>query len=94
MKEAVIKKAIAMRSKAHAPFSNYRVGAAVETESGEIIDAIKEGFISESDIVADLKELVCDDKIGRRNTTDITLFKSVGTALEDLAAATLILQNA
>ena len=64
------------------------------TESGEIIDAIKEGFISESDIVADLKELVCDDKIGRRNTTDITLFKSVGTALEDLAAATLILQNA
>jgi len=63
-------------------------------ESGEIIDAIKEGFISESDIVADLKELVCDDKIGRRNTTDITLFKSVGTALEDLAAATLILQNA
>ena len=54
----------------------------------------EEGFISESDIVADLKELVCDDKIGRRNTTDITLFKSVGTALEDLAAATLILQNA
>jgi len=64
------------------------------TESGEIIDAIKEGFISESDIVADLKELICDEKIGRRNTTDITLFKSVGTALEDLAAATLILQNA
>ena len=64
------------------------------TESGEIIDAIKEGFISESDIVADLKELVCDGKIGRRNAADITLFKSVGTALEDLAAATLILQNA
>ena len=37
MKEAVIKKAIAMRSRAHAPFSNYRVGVAVETQSGEII---------------------------------------------------------
>ena len=37
MKEAVIKKAIAMRSRSHAPFSNYSVGAAVETESGKII---------------------------------------------------------
>ena len=37
MKEAVIKKAIAMRSRALVPFSNYRVGAAVETQSGEII---------------------------------------------------------
>ena len=37
MKEAVIKKAIAMRSRSLAPFSNYSVGAAVETESGKII---------------------------------------------------------
>ena len=37
MKEAVIKKAIAMRSRSLAPFSNYSVDAAVETESGKII---------------------------------------------------------
>jgi len=37
MKELIIKKAINMRSRAHAPFSNYSVGAAVETKTGEII---------------------------------------------------------
>ena len=37
MKELIIKKAIKMRSRAYAPFSNYSVGAAVETKTGEII---------------------------------------------------------
>lgn len=37
MKDSVIKKAIAMRMRAVAPYSNYTVGAAVLTESGEII---------------------------------------------------------
>ena len=37
MKDSVIKEAIAMRKRAVAPYSNYTVGAAVLTESGEII---------------------------------------------------------
>ena len=37
MNEKLIKTAIDMRNKSHSPYSNYRVGAAVETESGEII---------------------------------------------------------
>ena len=37
MKELIIKKAFAMRTRAIAPFSKYRVGAAIETESGKII---------------------------------------------------------
>jgi len=37
MKDSVIKEAIAMRTRAVAPYSNYTVGAAVVTESGEII---------------------------------------------------------
>ena len=37
MKDSVIKEAIAMRMRAVAPYSNYTVGAAVLTESGEII---------------------------------------------------------
>ena len=37
MNKKLIKKAIYMRSKSHSPYSNYRVGAAVETESGKII---------------------------------------------------------
>jgi cytidine deaminase len=37
LNKKLIKKAIEMRSRAFAPYSNYRVGAAVETETGEII---------------------------------------------------------
>ena len=37
MNKKLIKTAIEMRKKSHSPYSNYRVGAAVETESGKII---------------------------------------------------------
>ena len=37
MNQLLIKKAINMRENAHAPYSNYKVGAAVETKTGEII---------------------------------------------------------
>tara|TARA_B100000519_G_scaffold172692_1_gene159620 strand:+ start:426 stop:809 length:384 start_codon:yes stop_codon:yes gene_type:complete len=37
MNKKLIKTAIDMRKKSHSPYSNYRVGAAVETESGKII---------------------------------------------------------
>ena len=37
MNQKLIEIAINMRGKSHSPFSNYRVGAAVETWSGEII---------------------------------------------------------
>ena len=37
MNKKLIKTAIDMRRKSHSPYSNYRVGAAVETESGKII---------------------------------------------------------
>ena len=37
MNQKLIETAINMREKSHSPFSNYRVGAAVETESGKII---------------------------------------------------------
>jgi cytidine deaminase len=37
MKQKLVQTAINMMDHAHAPYSNYRVGAAIETESGEII---------------------------------------------------------
>ncbi|MBT3502523.1 MAG: cytidine deaminase [Candidatus Marinimicrobia bacterium] len=37
MNQTLINKAMEMRNNAHAPYSNYLVGAAVETESGEIL---------------------------------------------------------
>ncbi|MEL0614246.1 ornithine cyclodeaminase family protein [Marinomonas arenicola] len=58
-----------------------------KNEAGDIINAINENFISFSDIKADLFELTRGEKIGRANDAEITVFKSVGASLEDLAAA-------
>ena len=57
-------------------------------ESGDIFVPLKKGLISEKDIKADLFELCSDKKQGRQNDQEITYFKSVGHASEDLAAAT------
>lgn len=64
-----------------------RAGALAE--AGEIVQAINTGLIQESDIVGDLFDMTCGACEGRRSPESITLFKSVGTALEDLAAAEL-----
>lgn len=62
------------------------------SESGELINALKEGRIKKKHILSDLRELVLEEKNIRKDSNDITLFKSVGTALEDLAAAELVIK--
>ena len=62
------------------------------SESGELINALKEGRIKKKHILSDLRELVLEEKDIRTDSNDITLFKSVGTALEDLAAAELVVE--
>jgi len=62
-------------------------------EAGDILLAIDEGLIDRQHVQAELSELVLGDKTLRRTAADITLFKSVGTALEDLAAAELVVAN-
>ena len=57
-------------------------------ESGDIFIPLQNGTLKESDIKADLFLLSSEAKLGRINANEITLFKSVGHALEDLAAAT------
>lgn len=57
-------------------------------ESGDIVQPLQTGILKEEDIKADLFELCANEKTGRLSDTEITLFKSVGHALEDLAAAT------
>lgn len=56
-------------------------------EAGDVIIPIREGAISESHIKADLGEVVRGDKDGRKNDKEITVFKSVGLALEDAVVA-------
>lgn len=56
-------------------------------ESGDIVIPLNTGLISKEDIKADLFELCCGVKKGRSSAHEITFFKSVGHALEDLVAA-------
>jgi ornithine cyclodeaminase/alanine dehydrogenase-like protein (mu-crystallin family) len=59
--------------------------AALE-EAGDLLLPIERGVISPSDVVADLRELV-NGKPVRTQPEDITVFKSVGVAFEDLVIA-------
>jgi len=72
-------------------FVDTRAGALAE--AGEILQALQAGAIAESDIKAELRELCLSRVPGREAADSITLFKSVGTALEDLAAAELAVRN-
>ena len=59
-------------------------------EAGDLLQARDEGQFDFKDVQGDLFEL-CRAKVhGRKTEAEITLFKSCGTALEDLAAATLV----
>ena len=60
-------------------------------EAGDILIPLKAGAIDETHVRGDLFELAREEKRGRGSRDEITLFKSVGMALEDLAAAELAL---
>jgi alanine dehydrogenase len=62
-------------------------------EAGDIVQPLRDGVLSEDDIAGDLFELTRGARGGRRYHDQITVFKSVGTALEDLAAAQLALER-
>jgi len=68
-------------------FVDTREGAL--SEAGDLIQPLRNGVIQEDDILADLADLVTNKHSGRSSVQQITLFKSVGTALEDLATAQL-----
>jgi ornithine cyclodeaminase len=56
-------------------------------EAGDILRPIEEGAITGDHIAGELGDLLLDRVPGRRTPEEITLFKSVGLAVEDLAAA-------
>jgi ornithine cyclodeaminase len=63
-------------------------------EAADIVEPLERGVIARADVLGELAGLVCGDAPGRTSPAEITLFKSVGTAVEDLAAARLLLDNA
>jgi ornithine cyclodeaminase len=58
-------------------------------EAGDLVDPLTRGVIKEADVRGDLFDLCRGRSAGRETGEEITLFKSVGTAIEDLAAAVL-----
>lgn len=60
-------------------------------EAGDLLIPISEGVISRQNIAADLHELLGKNTVVRTSANDITLFKSVGCALEDLATFELLI---
>jgi len=72
-------------------FVDTREGAG--KEAGDIVQPIRAGVLSPEAVAGDLFELARGTAAGRRSDDEITLFKSVGTALEDLAAAILALRR-
>lgn len=60
------------------------------TEGGDVAVGLRDGAIRRDQVVADLRALCSGTAPGRESAGEITLFKSIGAALEDLAAAILV----
>lgn len=73
-------------------FVDYR-GSTVH-EAGEYLRALREGAVTPDHIIAEIGEVASGSKAGRRSPLDVTLYKSLGIAPQDLAAAHLVLEKA
>lgn len=58
-------------------------------KAGDILEAIKAGAFQPEQVAATLEDLCRGQHAGRRDAEEITVYKAVGTALEDIAAASL-----
>ncbi len=62
-------------------------------EAGDLVDPIRRNIITEGHIQGDLFDLARGRVRGRQQPEEVTLFKSVGTALEDLVAAEMVVEQ-
>ncbi len=73
-------------------FADTREGALAE--AGDVLIPLAEGAIEKTHLLGDLGDLVAGRVHGRQGAEEITIFKSVGSALEDLAAAVMAFEGA
>ena len=73
-------------------YIDYRTSAMAQ--AGELLDAIEQGSVSEEHIIGEIGEVLAKQKPGRESATDITVYKSLGVAAQDLAAASCAFNNA
>jgi ornithine cyclodeaminase/alanine dehydrogenase len=66
---------------------------AIKLEAGDILIPIQEGAITEGHVYAELGELVTGEKQGRTSEDGLTVFKSVGIAIQDSSVANLVLNK-
>jgi len=63
-------------------------------EPGDFLNPKREGLISEADVIGELGELLTGKAKGRESDDDVTLFKSLGLAIEDLASGYFVYEKA
>jgi ornithine cyclodeaminase len=63
-------------------------------ESGDVLLPIAEGAITADHIAGELGQLAAGDVAGRTSDGDVTIFKSLGMAVEDVVAARLAVERA
>ena len=73
-------------------FVDYR--SSTITEGGEYLRALRTGAITPEHILAEIGEVANGSKPGRTSPSEVTLYKSLGIAPEDLASAHYVLQKA
>lgn len=62
-------------------------------EAGDLTGPLRDGILRETDVLATLGDLAAGTHPGRTSEDEVTVFKSVGTALEDLVAAGLVWES-
>lgn len=67
---------------------------AIMEEAGDIVGPIRDGDVDESVMAAEIGDVVLGREPGRTSSDQITFFKSVGNAIQDLAVATRVLEVA
>jgi alanine dehydrogenase len=68
--------------------------AAALVESGDIVQGMRDGRFDAAHVVAELGEVLLGRVEGRRGHDEVTIFKSLGMAVEDVAAADLVYRRA
>jgi ornithine cyclodeaminase/alanine dehydrogenase-like protein (mu-crystallin family) len=63
-------------------------------ESGDVVLGINEGRFSQSHVLGELGEVVLGRIGGRTSDNEITIFKSLGMAVEDVVTADLVYRRA
>ena len=68
--------------------------AAAAVESGDFVMGVRDGFFTDSHIAGEVGDVVLGRAAGRSSAAEVTVFKSLGLAVEDVVAADLVLSRA